>query len=124
MLFYSQLTFLIVIYLSTPGRGLDRYKDTFTYWLSHSRQTIECSFGILTQCWGIFWRSFTFSLDRWATFTMVCVKLHNLCIDRNVQLPNHGFLQMFERVMNGFMITQEKMMFSFVAKPQVIADMT
>jgi hypothetical protein len=37
------------------GLGLDRYKDSFNYWLSHSRQTIEQSFGILMQPWGIFW---------------------------------------------------------------------
>jgi hypothetical protein len=40
------------------GRGIDRYKDAFNYWLSHSRQAVKRSFGILTQRWGIFWRPF------------------------------------------------------------------
>jgi len=37
-----------------PGRGLDRYKDSFNYWLSHSRQCVERGFGMLTKRWGIF----------------------------------------------------------------------
>jgi hypothetical protein len=30
-----------------PGRGLGRWKDSFNYWLSHSRQSIERAFGEL-----------------------------------------------------------------------------
>jgi hypothetical protein len=75
-----------LISLITSGRGLDRYKNSFDYWLSHSCQTIEHSYGILTQCWGIFWRPFTFGFDQWAMVVMVCMKLHNLCIDRNVSV--------------------------------------
>lgn len=32
-----------------PGRGIGRYKDSFNYWLSHSRQCIERAFGMLTK---------------------------------------------------------------------------
>jgi hypothetical protein len=32
-----------------PGRGLDRYRDAFNYWLSHSWQCVEHGFGMLTQ---------------------------------------------------------------------------
>jgi len=46
------------------GRGLDRYKDSFNYWLSHSRQTIEHAFGILMQHWGIFLEVFHFFLSQ------------------------------------------------------------
>jgi hypothetical protein len=73
------------------GRGLDRYKDSFNYWLSHSRQTIERAFGIMTQRFGIFWRRFTFAFNRWSMVVIVCMKLHNLCIDRNDELPSHRF---------------------------------
>jgi hypothetical protein len=73
------------------GRGLPRYKDSFNYWLSHSRQCIERAFGMLTQRWGIFHRSFMFSFDRWSLVTQVCLKLHNLCIDRNVNMPSRKF---------------------------------
>jgi len=46
-----------------PGRGLDIYKDSFNYWLSHSWQEVECAFGMLMQRFGIFWRIFRFSFD-------------------------------------------------------------
>jgi hypothetical protein len=80
LLLMHQKHFFIISPLYILGRGSDRYKDSFNYWLSHSWQTIERSFGILTQCWGIFRRSFTFSFDR-AMVVMVWMKLHNLCID-------------------------------------------
>jgi hypothetical protein len=65
-----------------PGRGLDRWKDSFNYWLSHSRQAIERAFGMLTKRWGIYWRKFTFAMDRWALVNIVCMKLHNYCFDK------------------------------------------
>jgi hypothetical protein len=79
VILFSKTTFFSIFSL---GRGLDRYKDSFNYWLSHSRQTIERSFGILTQRWGIFWRAFTFSFHRWSMVIMVCMRLHNLCIQQ------------------------------------------
>jgi hypothetical protein len=75
-----------------PGRGIDRYRDSFNYWLSHSRQCVERSFGMLTQCWGIFWRPFVSSLHRWSSIVLACMKLHNLCLDRNVDIPIHMFM--------------------------------
>lgn len=77
----------------TSGRGLDVYKDSFNYWLSHSRQAVERAFGMLTQRWGIFWRMFRFSFDRWSLVVMVCMKLHNLCMDRRVQVPAQRFAE-------------------------------
>ena len=74
-----------------PGRGLDSYRDSFNYWLSHSRQCVERSFGMLTKRWGIFWRAFNFSFHRWSTVVLVCMKLHNLCLDRNLDIPVHRF---------------------------------
>jgi len=74
-----------------PGRGLDTYKDSFNYWLSHSRQCIERAFGILTQRWGIFWRKFTFAYSRWSIVVQVCMKLHNFCINLNDKSPTVRF---------------------------------
>jgi len=74
-----------------PGRGLDRYKDSFNYWLSHSRQCVERGFGMLTKRWGIFWRPFTFSFHLLSTVILVCMKLHNLCLDRQIDVPLHRF---------------------------------
>jgi hypothetical protein len=70
-----------------PGRGLGEWKDSFNYWLSHSRQCIERAFGMLVQRWGIFWRKFIFSYDRWPTVITLCCKLHNFCLDRKVDVP-------------------------------------
>lgn len=74
-----------------PGRGIGKYKDSFNYWLSHSRQCIERAFGMLTMRWGIFWRKFRFAHERWSLVIILCMKLHNICLDRNVSVPSHRF---------------------------------
>ena len=38
------------------GKHLPESKDSFNYYLSLHRQSIERAFGILVQRWGIFWR--------------------------------------------------------------------
>ncbi len=70
---------------SWSNRGFDQYNDSysFNFWLSHSRQCMECSFGMLTQRWGIFWWPFCFAFDQWPFMVLVPMKLHNLCIDQN-----------------------------------------
>lgn len=65
-----------------PGRGLGRWKDSFNYWLSHSRQCVERGFGMLVMRWGIFWRKLTCDFERWTLVISVCMKLHNYCIDQ------------------------------------------
>lgn len=70
-----------------PGRGLGVAKDGFNYWLSHSRQCIERAFGMLINRWGIFWRELDCAFPRWPLIITVCMKLHNLCMDRNVPMP-------------------------------------
>jgi DDE superfamily endonuclease len=72
-----------------PGRGLGKWKDSFNFWLSHSRQSIERAFGILTMRFGIFWRKFRFAYKRWSLVIIVCMKLHNLCLNRKVTMPQH-----------------------------------
>ncbi len=43
------------------------------------------------QHWGIFWRPFTFSFCRLSTVILVCMKLHNLYLDRQLDVPLHRF---------------------------------
>jgi hypothetical protein len=74
-----------------PGRGLGRWKDSFNYWLSHSRQAIERAFGMLVRRWGILWRPLICSYERWSLVIMTVMKLHNLCTDRQVTLPFRRF---------------------------------
>ena len=69
-----------------PGRGLGRWKDSFNYHLSAERQCIERAFGIFVKRWGILQRKFIFEYDKWPLVTTVLAKLHNLCIDQNVDI--------------------------------------
>jgi hypothetical protein len=69
------------------GRGLGKWKDL----LSHSRQSIERAFGMLTMRFGIFWRKFRFAYERWSLVIIVCMKLHDLCLNRMVTMPQHRF---------------------------------
>jgi hypothetical protein len=89
--FFYDFIYCVTNDLFHLGRGLDRFKDSFNFWLSHSRQAVERAFGILTQRWGIYWRIFRFSFDRWPLIVTVTMKLHNLCIDRNVEPPLRRF---------------------------------
>lgn len=75
------------------GRGIGVWKDSFNYWLSHSRQCIERAFGMLTMRFGIFWRKFSFAFERWSLVITACVKLHNYCLDSNDQLPTNRFFE-------------------------------
>ncbi len=54
---------------------------------------IEHAFGLLTQRFGIFWRCFHFSFDRWSLVVLVCMKLNNLCLDRNLSVPLRRFYE-------------------------------
>jgi hypothetical protein len=76
-----------------PGRGLDHIKDSFNYWLSHSCQCVEHGFGIMTKCLCIFWHLFNFSFHCWSTAVIVSMKMHNLCLDRNLGIPVHHFTE-------------------------------
>jgi len=76
-----------------PGRGLGRWKDSFNYWLSHSRQCVERGFGMLVMRWGIFWRKLTCDFERWTLVISVCMKLHNYCIDRGDSSPPNRHME-------------------------------
>ena len=75
------------------GRNLSVERDAFNYYSSLNRQVIERAFGILVQRWGIFWRIFRFSFDRWPLVVLVCMKLHNLCIDKSCSIPQRRYAE-------------------------------
>ena len=54
---------------------------------------LERGWGMVTQQWGIFWRIFRFSFDRWSLVILVCIKLHNLCLDHLDGVPTQRFLE-------------------------------
>lgn len=59
-------------------------KEWFNYWHSQLRITIECTFGIFIQRWGIFWTDLRFSISNVVAIVHACVRLHNFCINRNL----------------------------------------
>ena len=70
--------------LVKPFRGkvrTDQWEDSFNYHLSSLRVTIENSFGIFIQRWGIFWRSLQCDPDTATRIILACVFLHNFIID-------------------------------------------
>ena len=85
--------FVCTDYLLSPwhGRGIGQWRDSFNYWLSHSRQCIERAFGMLVARWGIYWRRFRFSYDRWSLVIILTAKLHNICVDRRQEVPTRRY---------------------------------
>jgi len=68
-----------------------------------------------------------FAFDWWALGTMVCMnKLHNLCIDQNVEMPswrNFCWCTWWWLMGSLWHLTiHERTMFSYVVEPQVIID--
>jgi hypothetical protein len=59
----------------------DVWKDSYNFHLSSLRISIENSFGIFVQRWGIFWRTLRCSPSKASRVIMCCVRLHNFCID-------------------------------------------
>lgn len=70
-------------YILTPygGPNLSNIKDSFNYYLSSCRITIEQAFGMLVSRFGIFWSPLRFSLATNTLIIMVACKLHNFIID-------------------------------------------
>jgi hypothetical protein len=53
---------------------------------------------------------------------MICMKLHNLCIDCNVEMPSHRFFADVREGVQWAVTMLENMMSSYVVEPQVIVD--
>jgi DDE superfamily endonuclease len=66
------------------GRNLDNFKDSFNYYLSSLRITVEQVFGVIVPRWGILWSPLRCSLARATRMCLVCAKLHNYLIDQRI----------------------------------------
>jgi hypothetical protein len=69
------------------GRGLGRFKDSYNFYLSSSRQCVERAFGMLVKRWGVLQRKIQCDFERWSLVALVCAKLHNVCCDSNIPPP-------------------------------------
>jgi hypothetical protein len=66
------------------GNSVTTYQDSYNYHISAMRQCIERAFGILVKRWGILWRKLNCAFERWNLVLIVCAKLHNICIEGNI----------------------------------------
>jgi DDE superfamily endonuclease len=67
------------------GRNLDSTKESFNYYLSSLRITVEQVFGVIVSRWGILWSPLRCSLRRATRIVVVCAKLHNFITDARSQ---------------------------------------
>lgn len=70
-----------------PGVNLsvnDVLKESFNFWHSQLRITIERTFGIFVQRFGIFWAPLKFNLLRVIAIVHACCRLHNFCVRRSL----------------------------------------
>jgi hypothetical protein len=81
------------------GAGLhitDPAKDSFNFFHSQLRITIERCFGIFIQRFGIFWKELMFPIDFIVEIVHCCIRLHNLCVDfrLNSSFNDHADVEM------------------------------
>lgn len=84
-------------HILTPysGRRLTLLQDSFNYYLSSLRITVEQAFGILVTRFGIFWSPLRFDLAKDTLIILVACKIHNFIIDNSVG-GRHSILPMAE----------------------------
>ena len=58
--------------------------ETFNFYQSQMRITIECTFGVFVRRWGILWKSMEYNLDFQFEIIHACCRLHNFCIQRRL----------------------------------------
>ena len=70
-----------------PGQNLhitNPELETFNFYQSQMRITIECAFGVFVRRWGILWKSMEYNLDFQFEIVHACCRLHNFCIQRRL----------------------------------------
>jgi hypothetical protein len=63
------------------GRGFTRTEDTFYFFLSSCRITVEQTFGIIINRFGVLWTALRCSVMKSTLTIIVCCKLHNFIMD-------------------------------------------
>lgn len=64
-----------------PGTKLPLDKDSFNFYQSSLRITVECAFGQFVNRWGVFWRALRFPIALSSKVVLACMRLHNFCAD-------------------------------------------
>ncbi|XP_022174264.1 uncharacterized protein LOC111036531 [Myzus persicae] len=81
-----------------PGRALNDQRRIFNYRLSRARQTIECSFGILSQKWRVSQTSILVDPTMATTITKAWCVLHNFIRRRDGYNIKHTLSCPLERI--------------------------
>lgn len=68
------------------GKQLNIWKESLNFFHSQVRITIERTFGIFVQRFGIFWKALQFDVSFIVEIVHCCCRLHNFCIDNNVPI--------------------------------------
>ena len=76
---YSIKSFLITPYDNAIHGTAE---DNFNFFHSSSRISVECCFGEIDLCWGIFWRELNYSLKTNVVIIDACMRLHNFIVER------------------------------------------
>ena len=73
--------------MMTPIPGnVDLILESFNFYHSQLRITIERTFGIFIRRWGIFWRALDYELCFICEIIQACCRLHNFCMDNGVPM--------------------------------------
>jgi hypothetical protein len=75
------------------GRRLPWEKDSFNYWLSSCRMTVEQAFGIFVARFVIFWKPLPFSIQKCALVVTVAAKIHNFILEDDLSASVPGLLE-------------------------------
>jgi hypothetical protein len=67
------------------GTSLPEDQESFNFWQSQLRITIERAFGILIQRFGIFWKDLQFDASFIPEIVHACCRLHNFCFRQNLK---------------------------------------
>jgi hypothetical protein len=70
-----------------PGKSLPTWKDSFNFWLSSGRISIEQTFGIFVRRWGILQRALTCDYKNVPKLVLCLSRLHNVCVNRGAATP-------------------------------------
>jgi hypothetical protein len=77
---YSLRSYLLTPYdRAKPGSA----EDTFNFYLSSNRISVECAFGMIDRRWGIFWKPLEGQLNNHKYTIDSALRLHNFIIDFN-----------------------------------------
>ena len=75
---------------SSKHAKLGTPEDAFNFFQSQLRIRIEMAFGVLVQRWGILWRPMRINLSHVGDMVLLCMALHNICIDARLEFGGHS----------------------------------